>query len=64
MPKGVKCLVQECIHNHQNDCVAEAIEVHANGNNIVGTEKGTLCATFKFLNFDDHGRMDSHVHVH
>ncbi|GGI95618.1 hypothetical protein GCM10010885_01580 [Alicyclobacillus cellulosilyticus] len=52
MPKGVRCLVEECIFNEDRDCIADAIEVRSNGNDIVGTAKGTLCATFRFRNFD------------
>ncbi len=53
MPKGVKCLVEECVFYHNEDCTAESIEVASNGNDIVGTSKGTLCATFRFRDFDD-----------
>ncbi|WP_018133228.1 DUF1540 domain-containing protein [Effusibacillus pohliae] len=49
MPNGVKCGVEECIYNDLNrNCTAESIEVLSNGNEIVGTTKGTRCATFEF----------------
>lgn len=48
MPKGVKCLVEECVFFEQQDCSADEIEVRSNGNDITGTIKGTLCSTFEF----------------
>lgn len=46
---NVKCAVEECIYNdHDHTCTADAIEVLSNGNEIVGTTKGTRCATFEF----------------
>lgn len=46
---NIKCGVEECIYNnHQGACTASEIEVLSNGNNIVGTVKGTMCATFEF----------------
>lgn len=49
MPNGVKCGVEECIYNdHNHNCEADSIEVLSNGNDIAGTNKGTLCATFEF----------------
>jgi hypothetical protein len=57
MPKGVKCMVEECVFNAQHDCEASSIEVRSNGNDIAGTPKGTLCATFRYRDFDD-----GHVH--
>ncbi|GMA52460.1 hypothetical protein GCM10025857_38170 [Alicyclobacillus contaminans] len=53
MPKGVRCLVEECVYYESHDCVADSIEVTANGNDIVGTSKGTMCATFHYRDFDD-----------
>lgn len=53
MPKGVKCLVEECVFNEHHGCSADSIEVRSNGNDIVGTDKGTLCATFSYRDFDD-----------
>ncbi len=53
MPKGVKCLVEECVFNEHRNCAAHNIEVASNGNDIVGTSKGTMCATFRFRDFDD-----------
>lgn len=63
MPKGVKCLVEECVYNNDRDCVADAIEVRSNGNDIVGTDKGTLCATFAYRDFDD-GHVHHQPNVH
>lgn len=57
MPKGVKCYVEECVYYNDTDCTAKSIEVRSNGNDVVGTDKGTLCATFSFRDFDD-----GHVH--
>jgi hypothetical protein len=48
MPNGVRCGVEECIYNSDFACTAESIEVMSNGNDIVGTTKGTRCATFEF----------------
>lgn len=49
MPSGVRCLVEECVfHDEQDGCTATAIEVRTNGNDIVGTPKGTLCRTFQY----------------
>lgn len=53
MPHGVRCTVEECKYNENKDCTANSIEVRANGNDIVGTKKGTLCATFEYRDFDD-----------
>jgi hypothetical protein len=53
MPRGVKCLVEECVFNERHACRAEEIEVASNGNDIVGTSKGTLCVTFRYRDFDD-----------
>lgn len=57
MPKGVKCMVEECVFNEHHGCGASSIEVRSNGNDIVGTPKGTECATFRYRDFDD-----GHVH--
>lgn len=64
MPKGVKCLVEECVYNEHHDCSATSIEVVSNGNDIVGSPKGTKCATFSFRDFDDaqiHHRPGAHA---
>lgn len=53
MPKGVRCVVEECVYHKKHQCTAESIEVQSNGNDIVGTPKGTLCATFQYRDFDD-----------
>jgi hypothetical protein len=53
MPQGVHCSVEECKYNDNKDCTAKSIHVKSNGNDIVGTEKGTLCATFEYRDFDD-----------
>jgi hypothetical protein len=63
MPKGVRCVVEECVFNERHDCVAENIEVSSNGNDIVGTSKGTMCATFRYRDFDD-GYTHSEHGVH
>lgn len=56
MPRGVKCQVEECIYNEKTACKAESIEVTSNGNDVVGTNKGTMCSTFEYR---DHYRADS-----
>ncbi|ASS75037.1 hypothetical protein CIG75_08585 [Tumebacillus algifaecis] len=56
MPAGVKCQVEECTYNKETACSAEKIEVSSNGNDVVGTNKGTLCATFEY---SDHYRAKS-----
>ncbi|KEO82394.1 DUF1540 domain-containing protein [Tumebacillus flagellatus] len=56
MPAGVKCQVEECVYNKETKCVADAIEVTSNGNAIVGTNKGSMCATFEYR---DHYRADA-----
>ncbi|MCL6453248.1 MAG: DUF1540 domain-containing protein [Alicyclobacillus sp.] len=49
MPKGVRCKVEECVFHDEGDgCTAQSIEVRTNGNDIVGTPRGTMCATFQF----------------
>jgi hypothetical protein len=53
MPKGVTCLVEECVFNDEHRCFADEIEVRSNGNDIVGTSKGTMCRTFRYRDFDD-----------
>jgi hypothetical protein len=53
MPKRVNCLVEACVFNAHHDCSADAIEVQPSGNDIVGTSKGTQCATFMYRDFDD-----------
>jgi hypothetical protein len=53
MPKGVECLVEECVFNDGHGCTAQRIEVRSNGNDIVGTSKGTMCGTFRYRDFDD-----------
>ncbi|MCL6593428.1 MAG: DUF1540 domain-containing protein [Alicyclobacillus sp.] len=58
MPKGVRCLVEECVFHEHHNCVAEHIEVTSNGNDIVGTSKGTQCATFRYRDFDDGSLAD------
>ncbi|MCL6597983.1 DUF1540 domain-containing protein [Alicyclobacillus macrosporangiidus] len=63
MPKGVRCLVEECVFNERHDCVADEIEVRSNGNDIVGTSKGTECGTFRFRDFDD-GQLARQPQVH
>lgn len=63
MPKGVKCLVEECVFHDEHDCVAQSIEVRSNGNDIVGTDKGTLCATFRYRDFDD-GHIEHQPSTH
>jgi hypothetical protein len=62
MPKGVRCLVEECVFNDEHNCAAESIEVESNGNDIVGTSKGTMCGTFRFRDFDD-GHVQYHPSV-
>jgi len=53
MPKGVKCLVEECVFYSDRACTADEIEIRSNGNDIVGTSKGSMCATFLYRDFDD-----------
>lgn len=56
---NIKCGVEECIYNdHQRNCTAGEIEVLSNGNDIVGTTKGTRCATFEFeRHTNDYGEI-------
>lgn len=56
MPSGVKCQVEECVYNAESKCGAEMIEVTSNGNDVVGTTKGTMCGTFEYK---DHYRAAS-----
>lgn len=53
MPNGIRCVVEECVFNDHRNCTAESIEVASNGNDVVGTPKGTMCATFRYRDFDD-----------
>jgi len=48
MPDGVRCLVEECVYNELRACTAKAIEIQSNGNDVVGTVKGTMCDTFHY----------------
>ncbi|MBX5436904.1 MAG: DUF1540 domain-containing protein [Alicyclobacillaceae bacterium] len=65
MPAGIRCMVEECVFNDSHACTAEAIEVRSNGNDIVGTNKGTMCATFRYRDFDDgHIRPQPGAHPH
>ncbi|KPV43521.1 DUF1540 domain-containing protein [Alicyclobacillus ferrooxydans] len=51
MLEGVRCVVEECIyHEPGHKCSAQSIEVRSNGNDIVGTFKGTMCSTFRYQN--------------
>lgn len=45
---GVRCQVEECVFHDGNGCTAQSIEIRTNGNDIVGTPRGTMCATFQF----------------
>ncbi|WP_067933712.1 DUF1540 domain-containing protein [Alicyclobacillus kakegawensis] len=63
MPKGVTCFVEECVFNADDRCLADAIEVRSNGNDIVGTSKGTMCRTFRYRDFDD-GHADADLAAH
>lgn len=56
MPAGIKCQVEECVYNKETACSADLIEVTSNGNDIVGTNKGTMCGTFEYR---EHYRADS-----
>ena len=56
MPSGVKCMVEECIYNESKACGADEIEVTSNGNDVAGTNKGTMCGTFEYK---DHYRAAS-----
>lgn len=65
MPKGVRCLVEECVFHDDHDCTAKAIEVCSNGNDVVGTPRGSMCATFRFRDFDDgsiHQSQNTYTH--
>lgn len=53
MPRGVICVVEECVFNRDRDCLAEEISIRSNGNDIVGTPRGTMCSTFRYRDFDD-----------
>lgn len=53
MPRHVRCKVEECVFNEDHGCTADEIEVLSNGNDIVGTPQGTLCATYRYMDFDD-----------
>ncbi|MCL6443720.1 MAG: DUF1540 domain-containing protein [Alicyclobacillus sp.] len=63
MPQAVRCLVEECAFNEHRQCAADSIEVASNGNDIVGTSKGTQCATFRYRDFDD-GYGDTRPGIH
>jgi hypothetical protein len=56
MPSGVSCMVEECIYNAEKACKADKIEVTSNGNDVAGTNKGTMCGTFEYR---DHYRADA-----
>jgi|GEM_PF-1386462 len=48
MPSAVKCLVEQCVYNSSLHCSAESVMIKPQGNEIVGTSRGTLCATFSY----------------
>jgi len=48
MPSAVKCAVEECVYNQSMHCTASAIMVKTVGNDVVGTSRGTCCATFSY----------------
>jgi hypothetical protein len=52
MPE-IQCFVEECVFNQELLCHASRVEVRSNGNDVVGTSKGTMCRTFRYRDFDD-----------
>jgi len=49
-------MVEECVHNASKLCKADVIEVTSNGNDVVGTNKGTMCGTYEYR---EHYRADA-----
>ncbi|MHB1127262.1 MAG: DUF1540 domain-containing protein [Bacillota bacterium] len=47
MPSGIKCMVEECTHNSEKLCQADAIEVRSSGTREVSNTDETCCGTFK-----------------
>jgi hypothetical protein len=47
LPSGVRCRVEECVHNRNGACRASAIEVRSSGDEKVATQDGTCCGTFE-----------------
>ncbi|WP_109430189.1 DUF1540 domain-containing protein [Sulfoacidibacillus thermotolerans] len=50
MLSGVKCLVDQCVYNQSLHCTAASILIKSQGNDVVGTTRGTLCDTFSYRN--------------
>lgn len=47
----IKCKVEECVYNSQEQCQADSIEVMSSGESMkVGTTDGTRCSTFRYNN--------------
>lgn len=42
----IKCSVEECTYQNNNECYADAIEVRSSGDMVVETSDGTACETF------------------
>jgi len=45
--KKVKCGVDDCQYNRQNLCTAENLVINPMGDNVVNSNAGTQCDTFK-----------------
>ncbi|WP_241712059.1 DUF1540 domain-containing protein [Sulfoacidibacillus ferrooxidans] len=54
MLSGVKCTVDQCVYNQSLHCTAASILIKIQGNDVVGTSRGTLCDTFSYRNPDHH----------
>ncbi|MCY0888997.1 MAG: DUF1540 domain-containing protein [Alicyclobacillaceae bacterium] len=59
MPKGVRCLVEECKYHERDACMAPEIEIGTTGNAIVGTSRGTMCATYVYRDFKPQDKTHS-----
>jgi len=58
MPKAVRCVVEECVYNDGQHCGADSILIKSDGNEIVGTPRGTSCDTFAYRKQPVHSRRD------
>lgn len=48
MSKVGKCIIEECVHNQNQQCFADSIEIRSStADKTVGMSENTCCHTFK-----------------
>ncbi len=56
---AVRCTVEECVYNKSLHCSAESILIKVDGNDTVGTSRGTRCDTFSYKGSPQHASGQS-----